>query len=253
MAFILAVGGTDHQQIAHRQHFAVGGFMRKDTQAGAHVELPGDVGRSVVLEDLLPIRTTVLAIAETLRVEGTELALGGDVVQTVPFHIRRTRRRRQQELPQAALHSRGHVLPEERAIRRPKGHEHAALVLKGGVHLPGVVGPHIDRIAGHHGTAKRVVSQLDAPDDVPPGGRIPVDRRIARVSHGRPGVVARRKARARAARRQALQTRRQRFDSTPTRLRHAARDRLRPLCSASRAACAFGPMLPSAPAAKMRT
>ena len=158
--------------------------MREDTQAGAHVELPDDVGRSVVLEDLLPIRTTVLAVAETLRVEGPKLALGGDVVQPVPFHVRRTRRRRQQELPQAALHSRGHVLPEERAIRRAKGHEHAALVLKGGVQVPAVVGSHVDRIAGNHGTAERVLSQLDAPDDVPSGSRIPVDRRITRLGHG---------------------------------------------------------------------
>src|SRR5687768_18585103 len=74
MAFILAVGGRDHQQITDRQHFAVGGFMQKDTQAGAHVQLPNDVGGSVVLEDLLPIWTIVLTIAETLRVEATELA-----------------------------------------------------------------------------------------------------------------------------------------------------------------------------------
>ena len=46
-----------------------------------------------------------------------------------------------------------------------------------------VVGTDIDRIAGNDGTAKRLVSQLDAPDDVPPGGRIPVNRRIARLNH----------------------------------------------------------------------
>src|SRR5258705_11022055 len=113
--------------------------MRKDTQGGAHVQLPDDVGRSVVLEDLFPIWTTVLAIAETLRVEATELALGGDIVQAVSFHIRRTCRRRQQELPQAALHSRGHVLPKEGAIPRSKGHEHAPPFLKGGILLPCVV------------------------------------------------------------------------------------------------------------------
>ena len=143
--------------------------MRKDTQAGAHVQLPDDVGGSVVLEELVQIRAIVLAIAEALRVEAAQLALGGDVVQAVAFHIRRAGRRRQQELPQAAFHSRGHVLPEERAIRRPKGQEHAALVLEGGVHLPGVVGADIDHVAGNHGTAKRLVSQLDAPDDVAPG------------------------------------------------------------------------------------
>ena len=81
------------------------------------------------LQGLFPIRTIILAIAETLCVEATELALGGDVVQTVPFYIRRTRRRRQQELPQASLHSRGHVLPKELAIRHSKGHEHAAFFL----------------------------------------------------------------------------------------------------------------------------
>ena len=47
--------------------------------------------------------------------------------------------------------------------------------------MPGVVGAHIDRIAGNHGTAIRFVSQLDTPDDVPAGGRIPVNRRIARL------------------------------------------------------------------------
>src|SRR4030095_1061697 len=80
MAFILAVRGRDHQQITHRQHFAVAGFMWKDTQGG-HVQLPDDVCCSVVFEDLFLIWTTVLAIAETMRVEATELALGGDIVQ----------------------------------------------------------------------------------------------------------------------------------------------------------------------------
>ena len=89
--------------------------MRKDTQAGAQVQLPDDVSSGVVLEELFPIRTIVLAIPETLRVEATELALGGDIVQPVLFHIRRTGRRRQQELPQASFHARGDVLPKERA------------------------------------------------------------------------------------------------------------------------------------------
>ena len=121
MAFILAVGGADHQQITHGQHLAVGGFMRKDTQAAAHVQLPDDVGRGVVLEDLFPIRAIVLAIAETLGVEATELALGGDIVEPVPFHIRRTGRRRQQELPQTSLYSRGHVPWQDVAPRVERG------------------------------------------------------------------------------------------------------------------------------------
>src|SRR5688572_22222308 len=111
------------------QHFAVAGFMRPNAQTG-NVTVPDDFGRSVVPKTALPDSSTVLAIAETLRVQATELALGGDIVQPVPFHIRRTCRRRQQELPQSALHSRGHILPKERAIRHPKGHEHAGLFLK---------------------------------------------------------------------------------------------------------------------------
>ena len=53
------------------------------------------------------------------------------------------------------------------------------------VHVPCVVGAHVDRIADNHGTTKRFVSQLDTPDDVPPGGRVPVDRRIARLDDRR--------------------------------------------------------------------
>ena len=87
--------------------------------------MPDDVGCTLFLEDLFPIGTIVLAIAETLRVEAAKLAFGGDVVQPVAFDIRSTGRRRQQPLPQAALHPRGHILPKERAIRRPKRHEHA--------------------------------------------------------------------------------------------------------------------------------
>src|SRR5829696_5975681 len=155
--------------------------MRKDTQAVAHVELPQDVGRTVVFKDLCVIWTTVLAIAETLYVETTELALGGDVVQPVPFHIRRTCRRRQQELSQPSLYSRSYVLPQECALLRVKCHEHAGLLLVGGVHVPCVVRAHIDGIASHHGATISFVSQLDTPDDVPTGGRIPVDWRIARV------------------------------------------------------------------------
>ena len=251
MAFVLAVGGRDHQQVAHGQHLAVGRFVRKDTQAAAHVQLPDDVGRRVVLEGLVPIRTAVLAVAETLRVEAAELALRGDVVQTVPFDIRRARRRRQQELPQAALHARGQVLPEESAIRHPKGHEHAGLVRERGVQPPGVVGTHVDGIARDHGTAERLVSERDAPDDVPPGRRVPVDRRIARLRAvvgggategagttggmtGSPGATPAMRSSAHSASKRIVGS----FAAA---------------LSASRAACAFGPRLPSAPAAQMRT
>ena len=48
MAFILAVGGTDHQQITQGQHVAIAGFMWKDTQGG-HVQLPDDVCCTLVL------------------------------------------------------------------------------------------------------------------------------------------------------------------------------------------------------------
>src|SRR6185436_6980956 len=40
VAFILPVGRRDHEQITHGQHFAVGGFMRKHTQAATDVQLP---------------------------------------------------------------------------------------------------------------------------------------------------------------------------------------------------------------------
>src|SRR6185369_17161387 len=118
--------------------------------------------------------TIVLAITETLCIEATELALGGDIVQPVPFHIRRTCRRRQQELSQTSLYSRGHVLPKEFAILRLKCQEHASVFPEGGVSVPCIVRAHIDRIANNHRTTKRFVSQLDTPDDVPTGGRIPV-------------------------------------------------------------------------------
>ena len=185
VAFVLSVGGRDHQQIADGQHFAIGGFVRKDTQAATHVQFPDDVGRGVVMEDLVPIGTVVLAITETLCVEATELAVGGDVGQPVPFHIRRTRRRRQQELSQPSLYAWGHVLPEECAILRVKRHEHAGFFLDGGIQLPCVVGAHIHHIADNDGASERFVSQRDAPDDVPAGRGIPVDRRIARLDDWR--------------------------------------------------------------------
>src|SRR5262249_60535438 len=97
------------------------------------------------------MRTIVLAIAETLCVQATELAFGGDIVQPVPFHIWSTCGRRQQELTQASLDSRGYVLPKELAIRRAKSLEHAAFFLVGGVHGPGVVGADIEHVAGNHG------------------------------------------------------------------------------------------------------
>jgi hypothetical protein len=98
MTFILAVGSADYEQITEGQHVTIAGFMREDTEGG-HVQLPDDVCCSVVFEDFFPIWTIVLTIAETLRVEATELTLSGDVVQTVAFNIRSTCRRRQQELP----------------------------------------------------------------------------------------------------------------------------------------------------------
>ena len=181
VTFIQAVGGRDDQQITHGHHVAASRLMRKDTQAAAHVQLPDDVGSSVVLEDFILIRAVVRAITETLRVETSQLALGGDVVQPVSFHVRRACRRRQQKLSQTSLDSRSHVLPEELAILRLKCHEHAGVFLESGVHVPGVVGAHIDRIATNHGTTVRFVSERDTPDDVPTGLRIPVNRRIARL------------------------------------------------------------------------
>jgi hypothetical protein len=93
MAFILAVGGTDDEQITEGQHVAIAGFMWKDTEGG-HVQLPYDVCCSFVFEDLTPIWTIVFAVAETLPVEATELTLSGDIVQAVAFNIRSTCRRR---------------------------------------------------------------------------------------------------------------------------------------------------------------
>jgi hypothetical protein len=107
MPFIPAVGGTDHEQITNRQDVAVAGFVWKDTQ-GRHVQLPDDVCRTLVVP-----------------LEAAELALGGDVAQPVAFNIRSTCRRRQQPVPQTVLQPRSHILPKERAIRRPKRLEHA--------------------------------------------------------------------------------------------------------------------------------
>src|SRR6185436_14542544 len=68
MAFILAVGSTDHEQITQGQHVAIAGFMWKDTQGG-HVQLPDDVCCSVAFQDLFAIWTIVLTVTETLRIE----------------------------------------------------------------------------------------------------------------------------------------------------------------------------------------
>src|ERR1041385_5747605 len=97
--------------------------MWKDTQGG-YVQLPNDVCCSLVFEDLLSIWAIVRMSAETFRVEATELTFGGDIIQAVAFDIWSTCRRRQQEIPQTTLHPLSHILPKERSIRRPKGHEH---------------------------------------------------------------------------------------------------------------------------------
>src|ERR1043165_1767931 len=158
--------------------------MWKDTEPAAYVQLPDDVGRSIVLKNLLPIWTIVLAIAETLCVQATELTLGGDVVQAISFHIRSTCGRRQQELPQTSLHSRGYVLPKEFAVCCSEGLQHAAFFRVSGIHGLGVISTHIDHIAGNHWTAKRLVSQLHTPDDISPCACIPVNGRIARrIAH----------------------------------------------------------------------
>src|SRR5262245_30414728 len=137
MAFILAVGSTDQEQITEGQHVAIAGFMGKDTQ-GWHVQLPHDVCGTFVMEGLFPIWTIVLTIVKTPSVEGTDLTVGSDVVQPVAFNRRSTCRRRQQPIPQAALYPRGDILPEELAIHRPKRLEHARFFLKGRIDFPGI-------------------------------------------------------------------------------------------------------------------
>src|SRR4051812_18525175 len=104
--------------------------MWKDAQSSTHVQLPDDVGGSVVVKHFILIRTIVLAVAKTLGVEATELALGGDVIQSVPFHIRRARCRGQQELSQTSLYSRSDILPTKFSIARSKRHEHSRVFLE---------------------------------------------------------------------------------------------------------------------------
>src|SRR4051794_4907175 len=101
--------------------------MRKDTQAGAHIQFPDNARRGVGEHEFFPPRRVAFTIAETAGVKATQLALSSDVEQPAPFDIRCARSRRQQEISQASLHSRSHVLPKERAIIRSKGHEHTAV------------------------------------------------------------------------------------------------------------------------------
>ena len=87
-------------RIADRKHIAVRSFVRKDAEAPAHVQLPD--------------------AAASASIQAAKLALRGDVVQPVPFHVRRARGRGQQELAQTSLDPGGRVLPEEAAVRRSK-------------------------------------------------------------------------------------------------------------------------------------
>jgi hypothetical protein len=66
--------------------------VRKHTQTPADVELPDDVRRGLVLEELVTVRAVVLAVEEALRVERAELALRSDVVQPLSFDLRRAGR-----------------------------------------------------------------------------------------------------------------------------------------------------------------
>ena len=182
MTFILAIGGADDQQIAYRQHLAVGGFVRKHAQPSAHIEFPDGCGCGAILAELFSGARVARSVAEVAQVETTELALGGDIVEVIVFHIRCTRRRRQEELSKTALHPRGLILPEELAVRSPKGHEDTAFLTYGGVDVPCVVRAHVDRIARNHWTAKRLVPQLDTPNDVPTTLGIPVKGRNCRQS-----------------------------------------------------------------------
>ena len=140
VSFVAAVGGADDQQVADRQHVAVRRFVRKDAEARTcPVPRRCRRGRPGRLAD-----TGRRFARGTPRVQAAKLAFGGDVVQAVSFDVRRTGRRRQQELAQPALHARRQVLPEERAVRRAKRHEHAALFGEGGIQLPRVVGADVD-------------------------------------------------------------------------------------------------------------
>src|SRR5947209_19692717 len=107
--------------------------MRKHAQTSAHIEFPDEVGCATIMGKSLRRSNDILAIAQVMRVETTELALGGDIVEPVAFNIRRAGRRRQEELSEAALDSRGLVLPKEFAIRCSKSHKNAAFLLAGGI------------------------------------------------------------------------------------------------------------------------
>ncbi len=196
--------------------------MRKDTQASAHVQFPHDVSGGIVLEALVLVHTAVFAVAETQHIQASQLALGGDVVPV--DSLPHTTRPSSKADPEAAIHSRRDVLPEERAVRRAKGQEHAAFFLVRRVHRPVVVAADIHRVAHDHRTAKRVVAQLDTPDDVAAGGRDssrPADVRSA----SRPSrVAAPRAASPHRIGRPAIRTRPRRCDSRPTQRPSGVRD-----------------------------
>jgi hypothetical protein len=145
-------------------------------------------------------------------------------------------------IPQARF-TRGATSCQGTCCPSPEGHEHAALFLRRGSCAGRCRSPH-RRIVYNHGTAKGLVSQLDTPDDVPPRSQSTGDCPLAPppLGLGPMGVAGTRGETT------ALQTRCQRFDSTPTQLRDQCGIAGAPV-SAPRAICAFGPM-PSALAAQ---
>ena len=160
------------------------------SRQGGHVQLPHHVCCAPLsLKTSSPIPIYVLTIAETLCVEGTELTLGGDVIQ--PVGIRHWPGRTLSSTATATLSGRA---PPAGARDPAKGTRHPSpetpsarlnVPERRGPALPRIVGTHIDHIAGNHWTAVHFVSQLDSPGDVPLRGHIPVNGRIVRLSHRR--------------------------------------------------------------------
>ena len=128
---------------------------------------------------------------EALRIQTAQLALGGDVIQPIAFHIRRARGRGEQEITQPAVHSWSHILPEKRAVLRSKSQKHTALILANRVHHPRIVGSHVNTPPETTGRPNVSSPKGNAPDDIPAGFGVPIVRRMAFVG----GNLRRRAAR----------------------------------------------------------
>ena len=184
MAFVMAVGGADEDQVAPDDRRRVGQVVRIAADLLHHVERPDRVGILRPGELLVGDRPVVLAVAEAVDVEAPDHAAIADVVEVRALDERRRGDALERPVVGAArLELRVRLLPHELAVGLAERHQHAAVARLLRIAQRFVVRAEKDHAAGDDRVAVALRAERRDPFHVLLGLDVPLGRQPLHLRH----------------------------------------------------------------------